>query len=59
MAGGIFLLLAGVWLLMQTLAGDLPGRILSWRNYQAPKAASDPEETQRRFEELERRWGSA
>lgn len=29
-ASGIFLLLVGTWLLLQTLVGDLPGRIISW-----------------------------
>lgn len=31
-AGGMLLVIAGVWLLLQTLVGDLPGRIVSWRN---------------------------
>lgn len=29
MAAGVLLVLAGLWLLMQTLVGDLPGRIMS------------------------------
>lgn len=29
-ASGFFLILAGVWLLMQTMVGGLPARILSW-----------------------------
>ena len=29
-ASGILLLLLGVWLLLQTLVGNLPNRILSW-----------------------------
>ncbi len=29
-ATGVFLLVVGLWLLLQTLVGDLPGRILSW-----------------------------
>lgn len=27
----VLLLLAGLWLLLQTIVGDLPRRILSWR----------------------------
>lgn len=30
-AQGLLLILAGLWLLLQTLAGDLPGRVLSLR----------------------------
>jgi hypothetical protein len=30
MAGSVLLILAGVWLLLQTLAGDLPRRLLSF-----------------------------
>lgn len=30
MASGVLLLLIGVWLLLQTLVGGLPGRIVSW-----------------------------
>lgn len=30
-AGGLLLVIAGLWLLFQTLVGDLPGRIVSWR----------------------------
>jgi len=29
-ASGLLLLILGVWLLLQTLVGDLPGRIQSW-----------------------------
>lgn len=29
-AGGLLLVIAGAWLLFQTLVGDLPGRIVSW-----------------------------
>ena len=29
-ASGVLLVLVGVWLLLQTLVGNLPGRILSW-----------------------------
>lgn len=28
--GGLLLVILGVWLLLQTVAGDLPGRIRSW-----------------------------
>lgn len=28
--GGVLLILVGIWLLLQTVAGDLPGRLLSW-----------------------------
>jgi hypothetical protein len=27
---GLLLLLIGIWLVMQTVIGDLPGRLLSW-----------------------------
>lgn len=30
MAAGIFLIVAGVWLLMQTMVGQLPARIMSF-----------------------------
>ena len=30
MAAGVLLLILGVWLLLQTLVGDLVTRILSW-----------------------------
>jgi hypothetical protein len=30
MAGGILLVILGVWLLLQTLIGGLPSRLLSW-----------------------------
>lgn len=30
MAAGVLLVVLGFWLLMQTLVGDLPGRIVSW-----------------------------
>lgn len=30
-AGPVLLVLAGVWLLLQTMVGDLPRRITSWR----------------------------
>jgi hypothetical protein len=33
MAGAVLLLLAGVWLLLQTLAGDLPRRVMSWGGF--------------------------
>ena len=29
-ASGVLLIIAGVWLLLQTLVGDLPGKITSW-----------------------------
>jgi hypothetical protein len=29
-ASAALLIIAGVWLLLQTVAGDLPGRLLSW-----------------------------
>lgn len=29
-ASGLLLILAGLWLLMQTMVGGLPARILSW-----------------------------
>lgn len=29
-ASGVLLVVIGLWLLMQTLVGDLPRRILSW-----------------------------
>lgn len=29
-ASGILLVLIGVWLLLQTIAGGLPSRVLSW-----------------------------
>lgn len=32
MAQGVLLIILGVWLLLQTLAGDLPARVLSLRN---------------------------
>lgn len=31
LASAILLVIAGVWLLLQTLVGDLPGRIVSWK----------------------------
>ena len=30
MAAGLLLLLVGLWLLLQTLVGDLPRRVMSW-----------------------------
>lgn len=30
MAAGVLLIILGVWLLTQTLIGDLPGRLVSW-----------------------------
>lgn len=30
MAAGVLLILAGLWVILQTLAGDLPRRIVSW-----------------------------
>lgn len=30
MAGGVLLVLVGVWLLFQTLLGGLPSRLTSW-----------------------------
>lgn len=30
-ASGVLLIVLGVWLVLQALVGDLPGRILSWR----------------------------
>jgi hypothetical protein len=30
MAGGVLLVLIGVWLLFQTLVGGLPARLTSW-----------------------------
>lgn len=32
MSSGLLLVVAGVWLLFQTLAGGLPQRIVSWAN---------------------------
>lgn len=29
-AVGLLLIVVGVWLLLQTMAGGLPGRIVSW-----------------------------
>jgi hypothetical protein len=29
-ASGVLLVILGVWLLLQTLVGGLPGRIMSW-----------------------------
>lgn len=29
-ASGVLLIIVGVWLLLQTLVGDLPGKITSW-----------------------------
>jgi len=29
-ASGVLLVIIGLWVLMQTLVGDLPRRILSW-----------------------------
>lgn len=29
-ASGVLLVLLGLWLLLQTLVGGLPGRIVSW-----------------------------
>jgi hypothetical protein len=29
-ASGVLLLVLGIWLLLQTLVGGLPGRIISW-----------------------------
>ncbi len=29
-ASGVLLIVAGLWLLLQTMVGDLPGRLLSW-----------------------------
>lgn len=31
-ASGIVMVVLGAWLLLQTMVGDLPGRILSWKN---------------------------
>jgi hypothetical protein len=38
----VLLVVLGVWLLLQTLAGDLPGRILSWRGWANPSDAGPP-----------------
>jgi hypothetical protein len=37
-SASILLVLVGLWLLLQTVVGDLPGRLLSWRGYTAPNA---------------------
>ncbi len=29
-ASGVLMIIVGVWIVLQTLVGDLPGRILSW-----------------------------
>lgn len=42
MAVTVLLIVVGVWLLLQTLVGDLPRRILSWRTTLAP--GTTPEE---------------
>ncbi len=41
LAQGALLVLLGVWLLLQTLVGGLPQRVLSWRNWN-PKASTTP-----------------
>lgn len=35
-ASGLFLLVAGLWLVLQTVVGDLPARLLSWAKAQDP-----------------------
>jgi hypothetical protein len=41
MAAGLLLLIAGVWLLAQSLVGDLPRRLLSWRSTVAEEGGDD------------------
>lgn len=34
-SGSALLVIVGVWLLLQTIVGDLPGRLLSWQSHVA------------------------
>lgn len=35
-SSAVLLVVIGLWLLLQTIVGDLPGRLLSWRGYAMP-----------------------
>jgi hypothetical protein len=39
-SASLLLLIFGVWLLLQTVVGNLPGRLLSWRGYNPPSVGA-------------------